>query len=284
MGDSNNGAGGDGTSSGMTPGGNPWAQSGGDPNVPAAPGGGGDTGAHVTTPPADDDVTAQPPVAQPAQPVVQQPPATVQLTPEQLRELVAGVAPAPQPQAPPPEPQLTQEQFNQMMRVFTADEAVATKLGLTPEAAPVLNEILQAVVRQAVTMAGYQARAQQQQLNAQLAPLQQYYLQQQENAYRQEFMGLHPEFKGYEPLLESVYAQLKVEGARFKTPQEAYKTISERAKAVIAKLPGAQLAQKPVGQKPNMSTLSGGGQVTGGAGGGGKPKISQAQAIFGPRK
>ena len=205
-----------------------------------------------------------------------------------LRTLVRETADAVKPQAPPP--QMSMDEFNRVMNVFQATPEVAQKLGLAPEAAQTLNEVLQAVARQAVTMAEYRIRDIESGLrkhyDGQLTPLQQHYQAQQEQQYRSEFLASNKDLVGWEPLLEATYAQLKAEGKRFETKEQAYKEIADRARAVIKKLPNSGNAQNgetaatttPTNGR-RMSTLTGGGQ--GGAGGGKGAPASTAKSIFG---
>ena len=211
-------------------------------------------------------------------------PDSVTLSKEQIQELISGTAKAVQP--PAQEQKLSQEELNKLLNVFRVQPQHAQKLGLQAETAvEALQEIIDAAVRQAVTMSAYQQEALKRDFIGQLTPLRSFAQEQQEQKMRTEFMSTFPEFKGYEPLLETVYRTMVAEGTRFDTREKAFEAVAERARAVITKLPGVgqqsqkQAASATTGKK--MSTLSGGGQ----GGGGGSTKGGEkttAQMLFGP--
>jgi hypothetical protein len=216
----------------------------------------------------------------------------VTLTKEQLQEIVSTSVRAARPEDKPEAPRMTQEELNRMLNVFQVSPDHATKLGLSAESAPVLNELLQAAVKQAVTMAAYQMEAirrqQEQKFDTRLTPLQQYMQQRQEAQYREQFYKDYPEFKGFEPLVESTYKSMLTEGVRFDTPEEALKAIAERTRKVKTSLPGfseAEQQQKKAAATPKqkMSTLSGAGQL-GGEESGASSHKNTAKWLFGPQK
>lgn len=211
------------------------------------------------------------------------------LTPEQIKDLITTTAKSLQPVQQAPQKEMTLEEFNRIFNVFQVTPDVVNKLGLQETAVPVLHDVLQAVVRQAVTMAEHRIRALtgevQKHFEQSLTPLQQYYKEQQEQQYAKEFLEQNQDLVGAEPLLQSIYAQLKAENRSFATKQEAFKEVADRARTVLKQLKNAGAAQQqknvaetaaPSGRR--MSTLTSGGQgATGKAGG----STTSAKAIFG---
>lgn len=242
-------------------------------------------------------VPAVTPSTTPATPVTPTPitpatPTSTTLDKESIRELVTGVARAVAPKEKAPE--MSMEEFNRVMNVLNITPEYAQKLGLNPEAAPVLQELFQGIAKQAVTMATYQINQARQELetrfNAGLTPLQQHIQKQVEGQAKDEFMKAYPDLKGFEPVLELVYAQMKTEGYQAKTKEEAFKAVADRAQTMIKTLPGMtavpvgtvkQAGQPTPGQGAHrMSTLSGGGQ--GGVGGSsGGTRKSTSERLFG---
>jgi len=229
-------------------------------------------------------------------PAAQQPPATAPaaapapsalMDEKTLRTIVQETAKAVQPA--PAEKQMSTEEFNRLMNVFHVTPELTQKLGLAPEVADVLHDMLQSVAKQAVTMSEFRIRAIEQQLRQQydqrLTPIQSYVAAQEEKAYRKEFFELNKDLVGWEPILETTYAQLKNEGKQFESKEAAYKEIAARARAIIKSIPvtasgeptATPTSNAPTGHK--MSTLTGGGQ--GGAGGTKPAAPSQAKSIFG---
>lgn len=219
-------------------------------------------------------------------------PQSLNLSPEGLQQLVAGVAKAvqPQPQAQQ-QPQMSQEEFRKATNYFEATVDHLTKLGLPPEAAPIFNELLQGIARQSLTMAKYMLdqRLQEtsQQFTQQLTPLQQYYNEQNETKLRSEFMEKNPDLKGWEPLLETIYTNTIASGRKFANKEEAFDAFAKEAKRIISTLPAAQSATQggnrtvttPTPSVRRMSTVATGGQ--GGAGSSSGGAKSTAQTIFG---
>lgn len=228
------------------------------------------------------------------------PPATQGLTTEQLRELVSSTA-REAVQAARPEPTMTQEQVNQMLNVYQVPPQTAMRiakaLGITelaPEAqqefVAALNEMLDAKTRQAVTMAAVQLEALKRNdlagIRQQLSPVLKFAQQQEETRLRDAFLTAHPDMKGYEPVLEMIYQQMVAEKAQFRTEAEAFKAVHDRARQVLAKLPGQngqqQQQQQPQGGKSRMSTVSMGGQGGGQQAAGGQTDSEKlARRLFG---
>lgn len=164
------------------------------------------------------------------------------------------------------------------------------------------HNVLQRVATQAVTMASLAHNHSLQELRRQLQPALTMAQERAETAVRQEFIEKHQDLKSYEPLLLAIADQLKGEpGFRTMTKEQAFKTVSERARAIIAKMPGAQQqqgggtqgqggqtqAQQGAQQNSKMNPLSGGGQAGAGGGGGGqqaapgRKESTSARSVFG---
>lgn len=214
---------------------------------------------------------AEPEVEQQSQAQVQQQapaaPQPVSLTKEAIQEMLQQVA---KPQQQQQEPQMTQEELARMLNVFNADQGLLETLGLKPEALPVFNNMLQAVVRQAVTMATVHQQQQMRAMMERFAPLQQFVSQQQEEKYRKEFFESNADLKGFEPLAEAIYTQMIQE--KFSgTKEKVFEEIAKRTRDLKAKLnipQATQQQQQSAPQTPRkMSTLTRGGQVGAGSNG-----------------
>jgi hypothetical protein len=238
-----------------------------------------------------------------------QPPSSASLTPEQLRELVSSTAReavTAATTAARPQQQLSQDQINQMLNVFRVTpqhaQRLAKAMGLelqdpaVGELVSVLDELLEAKSRQAVTMSAVQLEALRRnelaRINDQLSPVLGFAQQQQEAQMRSEFMQKYPDMQGWEPMLDMVYQQMVQEKLSYPTKEAAYKAAYDRAKVVLAKLPGAQgngqQSGKQQQQQPQngagrrMSTVSTGGQMGAGGRQGNAPRVEKlARGLFG---
>lgn len=224
-------------------------------------------------------------------PVATPTPASTGLTADQFKQVIEQtIVPRLQPQAPP-QPQMTQAEFNQKMNIVEVTPEMCQEIGLPPESAPKMNALVQAIAKQAMTVAAYHQQLRFEQLQQQFAPVQSYMQQQQEQALRSQFMEANPQFKGYEPLLENVYAKMIADGFRANTPQELFAEVTRRGDDLLKKLnlapsgsPTASSAVPSRGQatpgKSRMSPLPSGGQGGTGRGAGQTDGSSQKLAAW----
>ena len=192
------------------------------------------------------------------------------ITPDAIAEAVARGMAASKPveQTPPPR-QLTQEEINEQLGVFKVTPEVASQLGLPPESAPVLDQVLQSVVKQAIRTANVLVQHERQELMNTLTPHISFAQQQRALMLQQQFESQYEHLKGYGPVVEAASKQLMESGFKGST-EEVMKKVAEGAEVILKRMNIDPKATKagataPASSKPKMSTVaSGGGQ--GGAG------------------
>lgn len=208
------------------------------------------------------------------------------LTKEQLQELVqgatAGVAQQFQQQGQQ-QGQMSQEEFEKAFQFYKPSPALLEKFG-GQEALPLLMELRDGLVRQALTMAAHyhqmQLREFEGRINPQLSAAQEVHMARM----RDKFMEEYPDLKNCEPLLVEIRDSLLASGVRFKTQKEAFDAVATKARSILKSLaPQGQQQQGAAGGQQrgstnNMSTVSSGGQggVGAGSGSGGGKKPSWA--------
>ena len=214
-------------------------------------------------------------------------PQNVSLTPETIKTLVSSLgaqAPAPAPQAPPRE--LTQEEIDKRLNVFRATEEHMQRLGLDPKAAGHFNEIVSAIVKQAVTMAYVTMEGTKRELTERIEPLSKYMSEAREERLRTEFFSENEDLKQFEPLARAVWVQLNANGAKFASKEEAFKAVAEQTRQLLAKMQpgqgGGNGTATPATNAPRkMPTVTTGGRGGAAPSGGGGKVDPTAKAMWG---
>lgn len=209
--------------------------------------------------------------------VVKEPetPANVQLTQEQLRELISSVSTKQSDPAAAPR-KLSPEEIDKQLNVFRANEELVSKiLGGGPEAAKAFQLAIDGAVRHAVTVAGVLHKQELDKFNGRVNPYIEFAQQVQAQQARANYLTDNPQHEGLEPLVEQVSKDMLAEG--FKGSQkQVFAEVAKRVEAMATKLkipradPKAAGADKGTAAKTGttrMSTVSAGGQ--GGANGAG---------------
>lgn len=228
--------------------------------------------------PSGDDAAAddepEPTAAEPVQPTA---PQSMTMTPDQLKDIVSsavknvGKGDGAQPQ------QYTEEDYKRMFNIFQATPEDLQVLGIeaSPDKAVHFNNMLQAVAKQAVTLAAYQMAVENKKIQEAINPLRSYMQEQAEAGMRQRFFQKNPDLEGLDLLLTKIRDSYVREGRTFGTEDEAFQAVATEARAIITQARGgaAPTQGAPAGAvrpattpKParQMTTLSRGGQ--GGAG------------------
>ena len=227
-------------------------------------------------------------------------PSTVNLTPEQLATLMRTSA-QPVQTAAPAAPAMTEADFKKAFNVFEATpELYEQLLGVKPDSparVATLNNILQAVSRQSVTIMRHLQEKQLAELKAQydarLAPVAQSHQEAQEQKYYEEFSAEYPGLKDFKPLLAEIVTAAQARGTKFANLAEAKNFVATQACKLLGKdiatvraamgtqqvsttAPSVQApVQQPVQRR--MSTMSMGGRSgTSGA----TPVQSTAERLF----
>lgn len=220
--------------------------------------------------------------------------ATPQLTPEQIRELAAGVARGMQPQQ---QPQMTEEEFNKLFNIVNpSEDQLGAIFGEDKKVAlATLRELLHGTARQATTLAAFHLTQELQKIQQMVQPALKLAETQELDKLKGEFFEFAPDLKGLEPLLLEIRNSFIAQGKQFDNKDSAFKAVAEAARGILAKIPGYQVGQS--GQSGNgnsgagqgqqrqqqstrMPALSGKGQG-GGTTGGSSATKSTAERIFG---
>jgi hypothetical protein len=226
---------------------------------------------------------AQTPAQQPAM----DPTAIAKAVAEGLR----GALPQPQ-QA---QPQLTDEQLRQQLGVFTAtEETYEQLLGVKPDSparVAALNNVLQAVAKQAVTISNLMTQKAladyQQSLNPYITAVQTAEADRQKSLFFKDY----PQLTGFEQVVQEQYQLAKMSGQKFPTVEAARKYVADKAierlksVGVNPQAPAAQPTQTTQTTSPNtsrqMTTTSVGGRS--GASATGKSPANTVEAVWGKR-
>lgn len=227
------------------------------------------------------------PATTPPQSAIQQ----IVMTPEMLAQITAQRQQSAQPQ-PQPQPQLSEADFVRHFNIFQAnDQVYESILGVKPdrpEQVKALDDALQGVARQAVTIARFEMANKVKELQAQLQPINKSLQQQKETEYATRFYAQNTDLKDYEPMLREIVDAARARNMKFASDQEAMKYVADTARRLLGKtvpVPGqapgsvsnpAQTIQAPGARQ--MTPVSMGGRS--GQGGATPPK-STAERIFG---
>jgi hypothetical protein len=203
----------------------------------------------------------------------------IELSPDTITALAGSLR---QQQSSEQSQQMTPEQLQEYLAVYNPTVEDATALGLTAEALPHLQRLLDAKVKQATRAAAIQFEYLKRSMEERLAPLQTLIQQQQQETLIKQFYTDNPDLVGKEQLVEAVYAKLG--GRSWKSKEEAFKTVAENTRQLLTVLTGQANGggNPPNGTQqmksgvPKMSTV-----MTGGAGGG---KQQQAGATLTPQQ
>jgi hypothetical protein len=213
----------------------------------------------------------------------------VKLDKETLSAMFTEAVKAAQP--PPPPKQYTEEELRQALNIFQASDSHLKQLGLeaTPEKVEALNTILQAVAKQATSVATFELRAAVDAITEQIKPVFKYMEQSRMDSMKQRFFSKHKDLEGLEPIVVVAHQNLKARGVKFDAEDAAFKAVAEETRAILSKLPGykdgkrteTRTETKRTQPTPSrrMPTLSSGGQ--GGAGDkSGQPSGPKWKSVF----
>lgn len=209
-----------------------------------------------------------------------------------LKEVGVGQAPQAAPAAAQPE-QLTEAEIARRFNLWQPDENFVNKLLRSENPKDVVTALVEMrdnLAKQMSTI--YDARLQQVLQNyhdQNIRDVQTFVAEQQAVKFREDFFKAHPDLSEHEQLVDAVAAKLAQNGFRGKNRKEVIDTYAKETKALLKTLlpqkpnegQGAQRPQ-PQGSRKSMSTLIGGGHVTGRAGGAGKQEgpLAEALAVF----
>lgn len=201
----------------------------------------------ATATPAKVESTTPDPVAQtPAvqTPAVQQtPPMDAAAIAKAVAEGMRGVLPQQQPQQTA-QPNLSQEQIEQQLGVYkmnAKDYEEAYGVKPTDQQLAAHNRILQAVAKQAVTMATVMQQNSLQQFHGQLNPYITAVRAAEAEKQKTIFFTDNKDLVGYDALVAKEYAALKSSGTKFASVEEARKAVADNVRATL----------KSIGVTPN---------------------------------
>jgi hypothetical protein len=240
------------------------------------------------TPPTQQPPAQTPPVMPPtAQQPAMDPTAIAKAVAEGLRGVL--------PQQQQAQPQLTDEQLRQQLGVFTAtEETYEQLLGVKPDSparVAALNNVLQAVAKQAVTISNLMTQKAladyQQSLNPYITAVQTAEADRQKSLFFKDY----PQLTGFEQVVQEQYQLAKMSGIKFPTVEAARKYVADKAierlksVGVNPQAPAAQPTQTTQTTSPNtsrqMTTTSVGGRS--GASATGKSPANTVEAVWGNR-
>lgn len=250
--------------------------------------------ATVTAPALVAPVAATPTAPAAVAPVVPTAPAPVTLQPDQLQQLIAAARGPSVNGQPPATPPMSTEDFKRAFNVFEATpETYEAILGVKPDSPArlqALNDALQAVSRQSVTimrhLMGKELTGLQEKFQGQIAPVAQSFQAQNEEKLKTDFLTTYPGLKDWTPAIRAVVDAVRSRGLKFNTPQEGMEHVAAETARVLGKDltwaktalagPSAQApSQQPVTRQ--MSTMSMGGRS--GTSGSATP-VSTAERLF----
>jgi hypothetical protein len=233
----------------------------------------------------------QPAAVQTPTPPAQQPAMDPTAIAKAVAEGLRGVL----PQQQQTQPQLTDEQLRQQLGVFTAtEETYEQLLGVKPDSparVAALNNVLQAVAKQAVTISNLMTQKAladyQQSLNPYITAVQTAEADRQKSLFFKDY----PQLTGFEQVVQEQYQLAKMSGVKFPTVEAARKYVADKAierlksVGVNPQAPAAQPTQTTQTTSPNtsrqMTTTSVGGRS--GASATGKSPANTVEAVWGNR-
>lgn len=199
-----------------------WVQS--DPKLVAAHKAASDPAPAVSA--AKPSVTAPPQISgqvQTATPAATTPPPAQTNFKEMSDAIAAGIARGQQPQ--PAAQQTSDADMAKQLGIYTATpevyEAIVGVKPERPEQVAALNNALQGVARQAVTISKILIADAMKEQQTQYSPYFAMLREQEGNRYKAEFFKERPELAGYEPLVRQQYDLAMASGMKFNTIEEA---------------------------------------------------------------
>lgn len=209
---------------------------------------------------ADPTAPAPPPAFVPPTPPTPVGPLPTALTPEAITAAVRGAL----PQAPAAEPSTAD--YERIFKVFKPTVAhVEAILNGGEPALVALNQVVNGIATQSLTMAQQYVDYKLEQMGQQIAPLQQATEQQNLNRLESEFKVLHPDLADpkIRPLMEAEVIRMREAKMSFASPAEAFKHVADKTRALCAQLGiplGATQAQ-PAAPRPQPAPVTTGGQA-----------------------
>jgi hypothetical protein len=176
------------------------------------------------------------------------------LIPQTVQQTLAAQQAHAQSQAAA-QPQYTTEQLDQMFSVVRLKPDDVAKLGLSPEALPVLEALLHSAAKMGAAVAKHHTASELQTVHQTFQPVLSHVQQQQAVQLKNDFFSQHADLKEYEPLVMAVQAQLKQTGFRG-TKEQAFEAVASGARGLLAKVQGSGQAQQ-TGQQATTATANG---------------------------
>lgn len=203
----------------------------------------------------------------------------VQLTPEQWMQVQKSMGAQGGQQAPTQQQQAyTQDQIDQMLRVYRADEALVEKMFgdyATPQQrVEALNNMIQGVVQHVVTVMQYSQQNLMQDLQGRFSPALDMVQEQKESNFTSALTAAYPTLKGHESVVRDVIQSLKAQGYKAKDGIEAGRTVAAQVERLL-KIGNPQFQLRPTANPQNPqrqrsnSSMPPMAQQTGRSGGGG---------------
>lgn len=234
--------------------------------------------------------TTQPPVAS-AQPPVANPLSDPRAFAEAVRAAAAGMVPQQASGQQPVQP--SDADLRRQLNVFEATEEMYEQiLGVKPDNPARLaafNNVLQGVVRQAVTMANIMAQNHVQTFQQSINPYIETVRSQEVDRQKSLFFTENKDLTGYDAIVEAEFQLAKAEGRRFPDVATARKYVADRARdrlrainitpGAAAQTPPQSTTTAPRQPSRQMTTTSVGGRA-GGSANTGKP-ANNVQAVWG---
>jgi hypothetical protein len=204
-----------------------------------------------------------------------------------LRE--AGMQQQPVTTKPAAEPELSPEDYKKLFNVWEPDTETLKTFGLAdnPAGVEAFTKLRDGLIRQATTMAEARIKHFVDELReSELAPMRAFVEEQRAIALHNEFYGKYDDLKDYEPLVDAVSAKLLSKGTKFKSKEDVFEQTATEARNLIKQLkgtaPGTDVSAQrtPQKQRSKMSTLTTGGQSSGGRPQAAEPKGPAGIEVF----
>jgi hypothetical protein len=212
--------------------------------------------------------TPEPSNNQPPSPPPPQEKPVVRLADEDIKRLAGALQPQQQ------QPQYSEEQLRQLLKVadVTEDEIAAAFAIDKSQHGPQLKQtaeffksLIGRVVDHVNTLNNLRLQLI---LEQQLAPLQSFYQQVQNERYEKEFFEQNPDIP--QDLARVVYRDMLNRGVRFQSKEEAFKAIAEQSRAIIGRTSGPRMSGLTTSGRPAASTEQNQGSMA-----------NQVKALFG---
>lgn len=220
-----------------------------------------------------------------------QQPSAVQLSPEQLQQLIQAARP-PAQSAEQAQPPMTEGEFKKLFNIFEATpEMYEAILGVkpdNPQRVTALNDALQSVSRQSITILRHLMDQRFKEMDGRFQPVQATIQQQREQQAFQEFTTEYPGLKDYGPMLREIVDAARSRGMSFTNLNDAKTYVAAQAAKLLGKqvtdfktAPATQGTNNQTSQQSgtrSMSTTSMGGRS--GSSGGAAPSQTTAERLF----